>query len=112
MLQEYRRGLAAGELRYQRCADCDHAQFPPRVICARCGGGELVWSTSDGRGTVYSVSWLSPRDTAPYNVALIDLADGFRMLATVSGVDPDDALIGRSVRAAVVDEVVRFETAS
>jgi uncharacterized OB-fold protein len=109
MLQEYERGLAAGELRYQRCVDCDRAQFPPRVLCVHCSGGELRWATSNGRACVYSVSWLSPRDAAPYNVALVDLDDGFRMLSTVRGVTPEDALIDSPVHAVVSDGTVRFE---
>jgi len=79
-------GCAAGELRYQRCSGCGRVQFHPRPFCAGCGG-EPRWEVSAGRGTVYSLTTVARAPTpefaalAPYDIALVDLDEGFRMMA-------------------------------
>ena len=35
-------GTEAGELRLQRCRDCDAHYFPPRPVCPRCDGNEVT----------------------------------------------------------------------
>ncbi|MCW3817939.1 zinc ribbon domain-containing protein [Micromonospora sp. DR5-3] len=106
----YLSGLQQRELRYQRCSACARTQFYPRTLCRHCGSAELDWLTSSGDGVVYSVTWLYAKDTPPSNIALIDVAEGFRMMSTVTGVPTDVPLIGRAVRAAIADDaVVRFE---
>jgi len=79
-------GCAAHELRYQRCPACGGVQFYPRPFCARCGG-EPRWEISAGRGTIYSVTTVARAPTpefaalAPYDIALVELDEGFRMMA-------------------------------
>ncbi|MEW1973849.1 OB-fold domain-containing protein [Microbacterium profundi] len=75
---------AEGILAFQECPECSRAVFPPRVLCPRCGSGTLEWKSSTGIGTVYSCTTISPRDGQPYTVALIDLAEGYRMMSTVT----------------------------
>ena len=99
----FRAGLAAGELRYQRCRACTSAVFWPRVLCPFCGSGELAWERSDGLGTVYSTTAVRGRDGV-HNVALVDLDEGFRMMSRVDDIAPDRVAIGARVRFAVVDE--------
>jgi uncharacterized OB-fold protein len=89
-------GLAAGELRFQRCAACDAVIFYPRVMCPGCGGTELAWQVSAGRGVVYSTTTGARRDGAGHDVSLIDLDEGFRMMSTVTG-DPANVHIGDRV---------------
>jgi uncharacterized OB-fold protein len=97
---EYRAGLAAGELRYQRCADCDRAVFYPRVVCPNCGGVELPFRVSSGLGTVYSTTTIRQRNDPSYTVSMVDMAEGFRILSTVQDMDPDAVAIGLAVRVA------------
>lgn len=79
-------GCAAGELRYQHCPVCARVQFYPRPFCAACGA-EPQWAVSRGRGTLYSITTVARAPTpdfaplAPYNIALVDLDEGFRMMA-------------------------------
>ena len=51
-----------------------------------------------------------------YNLALIDLAEGPRMMSRVEGLAPQDVKIGMSVRAKIVSEedrpIVVFEPAA
>jgi uncharacterized OB-fold protein len=78
----YNDGLASGRLRYQRCGNCGKAVFFPRVACPHCGTARLEWADSAGVGTVYSTTTTRSR-SGDYNVALIDLDEGFRMMCTV-----------------------------
>jgi uncharacterized OB-fold protein len=104
-LAGYQRGLAEAELRFQRCGGCGKAVFYPRVLCPYCGATELAWEVSAGAGTVYATTTMTrDRDAEPYNVALIDLDEGFRMMSRVDGVPPHAVEIGARVRLEVVDE--------
>jgi uncharacterized OB-fold protein len=100
----FREGLQAGELRYQSCTECKQAVFQPRVLCPFCGSTFLSWLTSSGRGTVYSVTTVRAKDER-YNVSLIDLDEGFRMMSRVDESDPDSVRIGTRVEFSAVDEL-------
>jgi len=71
-----------------------------------CLGTALDEVQSAGRGSVYSYTtvWRAPsnvyRQHVPYTVALIDLDEGFRMLAGLQDVPPDDAIMGLRVEVA------------
>lgn len=79
-------GCAEGELRYQRCEKCGMAQFYPRPFCARCGGTPR-WRVSRGVGTIYAATRVTRAPTpdfaalAPYEILLVDLDEGYRMMA-------------------------------
>lgn len=92
----YDEGVAAGELRFQRCRSCDASVFYPRVLCPACGGTDLAWERSAGRGVVYSTTTVRRRDGSDYDVSLIDLDEGLRMMSTVVG-DPGHVRIGERV---------------
>jgi uncharacterized protein len=97
-LVTYREGLAKGELRFQRCGDCDRAVFYPRVLCPFCGSGELAWAVAAGDGVVYATTAMHRRDADPYNVCLVDLDEGFRMMSRVEGPAAAAVAIGGRVR--------------
>jgi len=100
----YRRYLEGGELGFQRCRDCGEAVFYPRVLCPVCGSDALIWETSGGRGTVYATTAIHRRNGEPYNVALVDLEEGFRMMSRVEGIDAGEVAIGQRVRVIVREE--------
>jgi uncharacterized protein len=105
-------GLARGELPFQRCDDCGAVTFGPRVLCPGCGSEQLAWQVSAGLGTVYATTTMHTRGREPYNVVLVDLDEGFRMMSRIDGVPPDDVRIGERVRAQVVDALVVFHLAA
>lgn len=94
----YRRYLDSGKLGFQWCGDCEAAVFYPRVLCPGCGGGALEWRESAGRGTVYATTAVHRRDAEPYNVSLIGLDEGFRMMSRVENVPAEEVGIGLRVR--------------
>ena len=97
----YRRYLESGLLGFQRCAGCSTVVFYPRVVCPLCGGPDLAWQTSSGRGVVYATTAVHRRDVDPYNVVLVDLEEGFRMMSRVESVPAEDVKIGTRVRLRV-----------
>lgn len=77
--------------------------FYPRVAQPGTGNTDLEWVQASGRGVVYSSTVIRQRPPTPnYNVALIDLEEGVRMMSRVEGVAPEDVQIGMSVRAKIV----------
>ena len=97
-LEYYRAGCEAGELVYQYSAADDRAVFYPRVMAPGSGDARLVWRKSKGKGTVYATTTVHRRNVPPYNVALIDVDEGFRMMSRVEGIAPEDVRIGMRVR--------------
>ncbi len=102
----YRTQLDQGNFQIQRCTDCDRSIFYPRMICPHCGSDKLSWFSPSGRGTVYSTTTVrrKPEHGGDYNVALIDLEEGARMMSRVEGIAPDAVRIGQSVQAVLVDD--------
>lgn len=98
--------LAQGVFKIQRCTSCEKAVFYPRMVCPHCGSGSLGWIEPSGKGTVYSSTTVrrKPEHGGAYNVSLIDLEEGVRMMSRVEGIDPDDVRIGMAVQAKVIDD--------
>jgi uncharacterized OB-fold protein len=101
-LSTYQAHCRAGRLAYQVAPD-GRAVFHPRVA-APGSGAPLSWRISTGLGAVYSTTVVHPREGAPYNVALIDLDEGFRMMSRVEGMAPADVVIGLRVQVRMVEE--------
>ena len=90
--------LEAGEFAYQYSPSTDAAVFYPRVCAPGSGAQDLEWRTSRGLGTVYSSTWIPVKDGKPYNVALVDMDEGFRLMSRVEDIDPAAVWIGMRVR--------------
>ena len=87
----------------QWCTLCERPIFYPRERCPRCLTSNLEWRPASGRGVVYAVTvdhrpQLSSRQqTEPFTVALVDLAEGVRMMSNIIDCPPDDVEIGMTV---------------
>lgn len=90
--------LERGELGYQFSPSANAAVFYPRVIAPRSGADDLEWRVSKGLGTVHATTVVHPQKGEPYNVALIDIDEGFRMMSRVEDVPAKDVKIGMRVR--------------
>ncbi len=97
-LAAYQAHLEKGELAYQWSPAAQKAVFYPRVICPFTGSDRLEWRVSAGLGTVYATTATHPREGAPYNVALIDMDEGFRLMSRVEDIAPEAVRIGMRVR--------------
>ncbi len=94
----YQAYLEKGELAYQWSPEAGKAVFYPRIICPFSGSDRLEWRVSSGLGTVYATTVTHPRDGAPYNVALIDCDEGFRLMSRVEEIAPEAVRIGMRVK--------------
>lgn len=104
--QTYFEKLAKGRFEIQRCMDCSQHVFYPRTVCPHCGATALEWVAQQGHGIVYSTVVIrrKPEDGGDYNVALIDLVEGPRMMGRVAGVKPVAVRIGIVVFARIADD--------
>ena len=70
-------GCRDGELRLQRCTDCNHTYFPPRAFCPSCASRKVEVYAASGRGVLWSyVINHRPRQdmgTEPYAIAVVKL---------------------------------------
>jgi len=105
--------LAEGRFLLQHCRSCKAVRFPPAMVCGTCGSSELEWREASGLGEVYSTTTVRERDGA-YNVSLINLAEGGRMMSKVEGISPDAVRIGMAVKARIIAQpnpMIVFEAA-
>jgi uncharacterized OB-fold protein len=86
---------------YQSCGACGKVQYFHRSFCAACGASEPAVQRAGGTGTVYATSLVcraatpETRAHVPYNIVLVDTAEGFRMMAH----GDNDLAIGDKVTA-------------
>jgi len=59
------------------------------------------WAQPSGKGQVYATTTVRDR-AGDYNVALVDLEGGARMMSRVEGVEPDAVRVGLQLLARVV----------
>ena len=97
-LATYNSHLAKGELAYQFSPAANRAVFFPRLLCPFTGSDQLEWRVSNGRGTVYATTVVYPAEGAPFNVALIDCDEGFRLMSRVDDIAPEQVKIGMRVK--------------
>jgi uncharacterized OB-fold protein len=99
-------GTKLGRLLIQRCASCGALRHPPRPACPTCRSFEWDTVTSTGRGTVFSYVVVHhpqvPGFEYPLPIAVVELAEGTRLVADLIGVDLADVHVGMPV---VVDMV-------
>jgi len=102
---DFQRYLDEGRLMLQRSKASGRFVFYPRVAEPGSGARDLEWVEASGRGVVYSTTVVRAKPPAPnYNVALIDLAEGVRLMSRVEGIEPEQVRIGLAVKAKIVRE--------
>jgi uncharacterized OB-fold protein len=100
--------LRKGRLDYQHCRGCNHDWLPARAQCPVCLAADPEWRPASGVGRL--VSWVvyhkayAPHlsDRLPYNVAIVELEEGPRLLTNI--IDSPDGT-GLSVDAPVELEI-------
>ena len=80
----------------QRSRSTGRHVFYPRVAVPGSGETDLEWVPASGDGSVYSITVNRTREGS-YNVALVDLAEGPRLMSRIEGVET--AQIGTRVKA-------------
>jgi uncharacterized protein len=86
--QHFWEGTRSGELRLQRCDDCRQTYFPPRPFCPKCASRKVSIFKASGRAKLYSYvihHRPAPGFTPPYAIAVVELAEGPRMMTNIVG---------------------------
>lgn len=105
--------LEARRLTFQRCTACGHAWLPARTECPVCWSPDHCREIAGGMATV--VSWVvfhvafDPRfkDRTPYNVALVDLDEGPRMITNIVSIPDGEDIVGRRVALCFEEDMGR-----
>lgn len=103
---QFAAALAQGRFQIQHCAACGQHVFYPRALCPYCGSAQLGWVKASGAAQVYSSTTVRRKAEVggDYNVALVDLAEGPRLMSRIDGIAPDQVRIGMRVQARVIDD--------
>ena len=89
----------------QRSRASGAAFFPPRVCEPGTGAQDLEWFEASGAATVYATTVIRKKPPErDFNIALVDLAEGPRMMTRIEGVAPEAVRIGMAVRAEIIRE--------
>ncbi|MEO0124057.1 MAG: Zn-ribbon domain-containing OB-fold protein [candidate division WOR-3 bacterium] len=90
-------------LEANKCKKCGKIFFPPRLICSNCKSREFekIKLSEEGKIVTYTTIRVAPdqfNTQVPYNVAIIELKDGVRLMAQVVDCKPEDMGIGKPVK--------------
>lgn len=101
--EQYQSYLAKGEIKIQQCESCEMWIFYPRLLCPDCGSSGLTWKLISGKGEVYSTTTTRRRldRGGDFNISLVQLAEGPRLMSHVENIDPADVNIGLKVKARI-----------
>jgi len=107
----YWEAAAAGRLLLRRCRaeGCGAAHHYPREFCPRCWSEDVVWERASGRATLYTWSVVHRNDLppfgerVPYVAAVVELAEGPRMMTQIVDCPAAGLRIGMALRVAFRD---------
>ena len=106
-------GCKRRQLLLQRCGKCGHHR-DASPVCPLCLAPEHDWVAASGRGSVYSWVVVHQRyskafeDDLPYNVAIVELEEGPRLMSNVVGIPNEEIRAGLDVEVTwdeVTDEI-------
>ena len=112
-----------GRLLIKRCDACGRTHFYPRPFCPWCWSDRVEWQEATGAATLYTWSVVHQNDLPPFNervpyvAAVVELAEGPRMMTNIVDCPPERLRVGMALEAVfepVADEVVlpRFRPAT
>ncbi len=77
-----------------KCSNCCLVMFPKRAVCPACIRDDTMEATRLGRKAkleAFTIVWQAPPGfTAPYIQGIVTLADGPRIYAMITGVEPKE----------------------
>jgi uncharacterized OB-fold protein len=94
-----------GKLLIKQCNACGEHHFYPRPFCPKCWSGDVEWVEASGRASLYTWSVVHRNDLppfgerVPYVAAVVDLAEGPRMMTNVVDCEFDALQIGMALHA-------------
>lgn len=92
-------GCREGKLMLPKCGECGHVFFYPRILCPACQSRNVTWVQASGRGRLHAFeiahqafqkAW---KIKPPYILAMIELAEGPRMMSNLINIAPDPKVV-------------------
>lgn len=107
-------GIKRGELVLPRCNSCGRLHHYPKPICVDCSSRDLAWVKCSGRGKIHSYviqhgqhGQHSPgaghRSNPVEIIAVVEMDEGPRMLASLAGVTPGSVRLDMPVEIVFED---------
>jgi uncharacterized OB-fold protein len=112
----YYDALQRHEMRLQRCQN-GHFRYPVSPICPDCLSPDFTWEPVSGHGTLYSFVIVHQlydsgfKDQLPYNVGVVELDEGPRLVTNIVGCANEDLAVGMAVRVLYEDVTPEFTLA-
>ena len=99
----HQQALDEGRFLIQRCGACGQHVYFPRELCPHCGALAPELVAPCGTGTVHAVTTQRRKaeQGGDYNLSLIALDEGVRLMSRVDGLAPAAVTVGLRVRARV-----------
>ena len=94
-----------GRLLIKRCNACTKTYFYPRPFCPHCWSEDVEWLEASGKATLYTWSVVHRNDLppfperVPYVAAIVDLAEGPRMMTNVVECEFEALEVGMALEA-------------
>ncbi|HAL49090.1 MAG: Zn-ribbon domain-containing OB-fold protein [SAR202 cluster bacterium] len=100
------------ELWIQKCNDCNHVFFYPRLHCPECTSDSVEPMQASGKGILhtYMINQRPPpgwEAEAPYAIAIVQLEEGPRMMSNIVGIEntPENLVLDMPLEV-VFDDVL------
>lgn len=96
-------GALAGRLMLMHCDACGTVRLPSRMHCDACLSTKTSWVEASGRGMVRTFAIMHQRYHAafdaelPYNIAVVELEEGPRIVTNLRGVSNSAIRVGMPV---------------
>ncbi len=93
----------------QECQSCRQLWHPPLPRCPHCHAAGPGWRQVRGDGTIYTYTVVRhPTHYAfagkvPYVLAIVELAEGPRLVTAITGAAPEEIRAGQPVRAVFLE---------
>jgi uncharacterized OB-fold protein len=102
-VEQYLRHLEQGRFMLQRSRQSGEYFYYPRAFAKGAPSHDLEWVEMSGDGTVYSTTTVrrKPEHGGDYDISLVQLDEGPRILTRVLGIEPDKVKIGMKVKARI-----------
>ncbi|WP_329337940.1 OB-fold domain-containing protein [Streptomyces sp. NBC_00663] len=105
---------AEGTLVIRHCRACDRPHHYPREFCPHCWSEDVQWRPASGRAELYTWSVVHRNDLppfgerTPYIAAVVQLAEGPRMMTEVVDAPPETLCAGMELQAGFRDGIPVF----
>lgn len=98
-----------GTILLKYCTICRRFLHPDATICTQCLLEDLEWKEASGEGYLFSFGIMHQKfsefaDRVPYNIAVVQLAEGPQIFSTIANCVATDLKVGMKL-------CVRFEDA-